>query len=525
MRFLKPFDDSGQFPLSRDGLRGQAIRGAAATILSSGLGLGIQMIATVVLARLLVPEDFGLVAMVTTFSLLVSNLGYNGFTEGILQREDVTHRLASNVFWLNLGLGSILTVGFALFGPVLAWLYDNPRIEAVTTVVSLTILLSSSWVLHSALLKRAMRFSALSAIDVVARVTSVAVSIGLGAAGWGHWALVGGLLSIPLVTSAGVWTLCRWVPGRPRLDAETASFARFAIQVYGRFLVNYGSRNMDYLLVGVYFSAQSLGFYKKAYDLFALSSGQVVGPVTHVAVSALSRLRQAPQKYKLHLFGALETIAFVGMGVGALVTVSGRDVVRLVLGPQWEPAAPIFALFGPGIGIMQLYATHGWIHLSLGRADRWFRWGIVELGITASLFLLLLDRGPAGIALAWTLSLWILTLPGLWYAGRPIRLEVMPIVGVVWRFVAASLAAGYGSVALLSELQAQQSFLAGSSATAALTRLLLICPMFGGLYLGMVILLHGGGEPLYKLLRLTREMLPGQPATKSPSAVAVETSV
>ena len=264
------------------------------------------MIATVVLARLLVPEDFGLVAMVTTFSLLVSNLGYNGFTEGILQRDDVTHRLASNVFWLNLGLGSILTVGFALFGPVLAWLYDNPRIEAVTTVVSLTILLSSSWVLHSALLKRAMRFSALSAIDVVARVTSVAVSIGLGAAGWGHWALVGGLLSIPLVTSAGVWTLCRWVPGRPRLDAETASFARFAIQVYGRFLVNYGSRNMDYLLVGVYFSAQSLGFYKKAYDLFALSSGQVVGPVTHVAVSALSRLRQAPQKYKLHLFGALK---------------------------------------------------------------------------------------------------------------------------------------------------------------------------------------------------------------------------
>ena len=454
------------------------------------------MISTAVLARLLAPEDFGLVTMVTTFSLLVANLGYNGFTEGILQRENITHRLASNIFWINLAVGVVLTVGFALSGPVLAWLYDNPRIQGITVGVSLTILLSSSWVLHSALLKRAMRFSAVSGIEVAARVMSVAVSIGLGLGGWGPWALVGGLLSIPIVTSVGVWTLCRWVPGRPRFDSETTSIVRFAIHVYGRFIVNYGARNMDYLLIGVFFSTQSLGFYKKAYDLFALSTAQVVGPVTHVGVSALSRLHRTPREYRRYLLGALENIAFIGMGLGALVTVSGRDVIRLVLGPQWDAAATILMLFGPGIGIMQLYATHGWIHLSMGRADRWLRWGVFELAITTMLFLVMLDRGPEGIALAWTVSLWVLTLPGLWYAGRPIQFDVMAVVAVAWRYVAASLAAGYLSATVLAGLQAQGPYLASGSAMGALTRLLLIGPLFGGLYIGMVILLHGGFAPL-----------------------------
>ncbi len=270
---MKPFDVQGAFRPVTGGLRHMAMRGVAATLLSSGMGLAVQVVATVVLARLLKPEDFGLVTMVTTFSLLLSNCGANGFTEALIQREDLDHALATNIFWINLGVGALLTAGFAAAGSLLSRFYGDPRIVYVAAAISLTIFFSSTWVVHTALLKRAMRFSVISANDIFARAVSVVVSIVLARAGWGYWALAGGTVAVPLSTSIGAWILCRWTPGLPRRIAGTGSMVRFAIHVYGRFTVNYCARNMDNLLVGWRFNAVSLGFYKKAYDLFALSSG------------------------------------------------------------------------------------------------------------------------------------------------------------------------------------------------------------------------------------------------------------
>ena len=107
-------------------------------------------------------------------------------------------------------------------------------------------------------------------------------------------------------------------------------------------------------------------------------------------------------------------------------------------------AGRIFALFGPGIGVMLLYNTHGWIHLSIGCPERWFRWGLLEFVCTATLFLVTLPWGPSGIAFAWTASYFILMLPGLWYAGKPVGLGIGAMVAVIWKYFVASVVAGAG---------------------------------------------------------------------------------
>src|SRR6266478_8355865 len=405
------------------------------------MALAVQIIATVVLARLLTPGDFGVVTMVTTFGLLLVNFGLNGFTEAVIQLEKIDDAMASNLFWISLAAGVILTIGFTAAGSLLARIYSDARVASVTLGISPTIFITSTSVLHLALLKRAMRFSVVSANDILARTISVAVSIFLAWAGWRYWALVAGVLALPLSTSIGAWVLCRWVPRLPRRVAGTASVVRFAMHVYGQFSVNYFARNTDNLLVGWRFSAQALGFYKKAYDLFALSASQLVSPLTAVAVAALSRLNQNSVQYKRYLLSSLGVVAFVGMGLGVDLTLVGKDVIRLLLGPGWEESGRIFTYFGPGIGIMLLYGTHGWIHLSIGTADRWFRWGIVEFAFTFLLFLVALPWGPAGIAVAWTASFWILVIPAFWYAGKPIQLDVKSVLAEVWRFLLASLLA------------------------------------------------------------------------------------
>jgi O-antigen/teichoic acid export membrane protein len=442
---LRPFDTAGIFhPADAGGgLRRRAVRGAGVTVFTSGLGLVLQIVSTVVLSRLLTPKDFGVVTMVTTFSLLLVNFGLNGFTEALVQWEEVDRVLASNLFWISIGAGLLLTGSFAAAGALMARFYRDPLVTHVAIGVSGTIFLTSLSVQHLALLKRAMCFTQISAIDILSRIFSLAVSIVLAWRGWAYWALVAGVLAQPLVQSIGAWALCLWIPSLPRRAKGTGAMVRFAIHVYGRFSVNYFARNMDNLLVGWRFDAQSLGFYKKAYDLFALSAGQLVAPLAVVAVSALSRLNRDHAKYRQYLIGSLAILSFVGMGVGADLTLIGNDVIRLLLGPGWTAAGRIFMFFGPGIGIMVLYGTHGWIHLSIGRADRWFRWGILEFIFTGLLFLLGLRWGPVGIAVAWTASFWILTIPAFWYAGRPIHLGIEPVIAAVCRLeVRSGLPAG-----------------------------------------------------------------------------------
>ena len=504
---MKPFDANGKFHPTEvgGGLRRLAVRGAGVTVFAQGLVFAVQLIATMVLARLLMPSDFGVVTMVTTFSLVLMSFGQNGYTEAIIQREEMDHFLASNLFWINLGAGLLLAIGFAAAGPLLARFYGDPRVAQVAACISLTIFISSTSVLHLALLKRALQFSVTSAIDVLSTVVSVVVSILFASAGWGYWALVAAIIARPLVQSVGAWCLCRWIPSLPRRVAGTASIVRFAMNVYGRFSFNYTTRNTDNLLVGWRFGSASLGFYKKAYDLFLLPANQLLIPVSDVVLSTLSRLERGSAEYRRYFLNGLSILAFVGMGAGAVLTLVGKDLIRLLLGVKWEAAGHIFTFFGPGIGIMLMYATSGLIHLSIGRADRWFRWVVVEFGVTVLLFFLGLPWGPVGIALAWSTSFCILFIPAFWYAGKPIRFGISPVLAVVWKYVLASLLAGCASAAIIHEIS---SLLAAPGILGALARTATTSLLFSVLYLGAVIFLHGGPDSLHRFARLLPDMLP-----------------
>lgn len=509
---MRPFDAQGAFHPEVDGkyVRRLAVRGAGATILSSGIALVIQMLATVVLARLIAPADFGLVALVTTVSLLFVNFGLNGFTEAVIQREEITHDLASNLFWITLGGGLLLTIGFAKAGSLLASFYHNPRVAHITAPISLSIVLTSLSVLHLALLKRAMRFASVSANDVVARAVSVLVSIVMGVEGLGYWALIAGVLAQPIVTALGAFYLCRWSPGFPRRAEGTSAMVQFAANTYGRFSINYFARNVDNLLVGWRFGAFSLGFYKKAYDLFALTASQTTAPLTNVAVSALSRFHPRSIEYRKHLLGALSVLAFLGMALSAEFTLVGNHLIRVLLGRGWEPAGRIFTFFGPGIGMMVIYHMHGWIHLSIGKADRWLRWGIVEVAVTCGMFLLALPWGADGVAAAWTVSFWVLTLPAFVYAGRPIRLGVRPIIGAVWKYAVAATFAGCVTFEIMRRVPAL--FKVSTSLQAAILQLVVISSVFAALYAGIIVVLYRSTAPFRQLGLLIREVLSGRGA-------------
>jgi PST family polysaccharide transporter len=196
-------------------------------------------------------------------------------------------------------------------------------------------------------------------------------------------------------------------------------------------------------------------------------------------------------------------LAFIGMALAGDLTLIGKDVIRVLLGPNWGTAGWIFTFFAPAIGIMMVSGVHGWIHVSLGHADRWLKWGIFEWVVTCGLFLVGALRGPQGVAVAWSVSAWMLTLPSIWYAGRPIDFGVMPVVRAIWRYILASLAAGVATYTVLTH-SAWLVHLDGTGGAAL--RIVCVTMLFGVLYIAAVIALHRGPKPLRTMITLIGEL-------------------
>ncbi len=440
-----------------------AVRGGAITIISQALGLCLQIGSTITLARLLMPRDFGLVTMVTTFSLLLQSVGANGFTEAIVQREVITHKLLSTLFWINVGVGLLLTLGFAFASTYVAWLYGEPELRAICAAVAVSILMDHIGTLHVALLRRGMQFGVINSAVLGARASGLGVAIAGAANGWGYWALVANLLVYPFVISVIAWLCCSWRPGLPARDADTRPVIKFALHTYGYFCANYVCRNLDNLLVGWCYGSLTLGNYKRAYDLFALPLSQLTAPLTAVALPTLSRLRSDAVRFRKYYLKSISLIAFTGMGLSAIFTLTGKDLLVLLLGQKWIESGRIFTYFGPGIGIMLILSTNRWLFLPLGRADQLFRWGVCEVLVTGLLFVIGLPFGPRGVALAWACSFFLLAGPGLSYAGRLIGLRFSAIFSVAFRYAFSALVAGVLCWCLLNRVDSGVGRLAAES--------------------------------------------------------------
>jgi PST family polysaccharide transporter len=502
---IKTKDDYFNTDHLRASLKGKTMRGAGATIFASASSFFIRFFSTVILARLLTPNDFGLIGMVTAFSLLLQNFGGNGFTEAIIQRENINHKIMSTLFWLNATISAALTIFFILMAPVIAWFYKEPQLNAITIGIAFSIISGGMSTMHMAILRRNMQFYIISGISIFATLTGIATAIIFAFWGWGYWALVAHTVLQPLTVTLCGWFFCRWRPGKPSSIKEIIPILKFALHTYGNFTLNYFSRNVDKLLIGWRYASQSLGYYKKAYDLFALPANQLVSPLANVALAALSRIVNEPEKYRRYYLEAISIIAFIGMPISAILTLTGKDIVLLVLGPQWTKAGEIFCYFGASIGIMLIYGTQGWLHLSLGRPDRWFRWGVFEAITTSLFFIAGLPFGIAGVAIAYSLSFFIIVGPCLQYAGKPIDLKLSSIISATWRYLFAALAAGLLSFAILYMLDFTASAFTLLNVFFRIIVASIICFV---MYLILIILFYQSLNPIKNFFSTASQMIP-----------------
>ena len=423
-------------------LRKKAIKGAGYTFSGQTIGYAIQTVGTIVLARLLTPEDFGLVAMVSAFSLLIQNFGYNGFIEAVVQREEINHDQMSKLFWLNLAIMSGLTLAFMAAAPVIAWFYKEPQLNKITLAISSSILFNGLTTCHFAVLTRSMKFHITALIQLLAGVLSTVIAVLTALKGIGYWALVLRRVTLPMLTAVLAWIMCQWRPGIPARNADVKPILKFGLHTYGYFLMDYLRKNADKVIMGKLFGKAPLGNYDRAGYLSAVLPTQLTYSLSGVGVATLSRLRNDTEKYLAYFSKSLSIIAFVAFPGSVFFTLVGKDFIVILLGPQWGAAGDFFTALGPAIGLVVIYDMNNWLHLSLGRPDRLLKWTIFVFLAALAAFFAGAAFGPLGIAVAYSVLFYILLLPALYYAGRPLKIRASYFLSILWKYWAAAFLAG-----------------------------------------------------------------------------------
>ena len=416
-----------------DDLRGRSVRGGVVTLTGQGGRFVLQLGSMMVLARLLAPEDFGLLAMVAAVTGVVGVFKDFGLASATVQRREITHRQVSNLFWINVGVSGALTAIAAAAAPAIAAFYDEPRLVGITLALSSTFLLGGLTAQHLALLRRSMRFTVLAAIEVAGLAFGVVVAVAAAWLGAGYWALV--LMQVALAAAKMVlsWGASPWRPSAPTRAVDVRPLVRFGANLSGFALVNYVGRNADDALIGWQLGADSLGMYSRAYAVLMMPIKQIDGPLTGVAVPGLSRLQDQPLAYRRFYCQAILIIAYLALPLIAAMAAVPSQIILIFLGDQWEEAGIIFRILAFAAISQPILFTAGWIHTSLGRTDRMFRWSLVSVPVYVLSFVVGLRWGTTGVAVAYAIAVNLLFLPTMAYAfhGTPVR--VRDLGAVVWR--------------------------------------------------------------------------------------------
>lgn len=456
-------------------LKGRSVRGGLLTLTSQGAQFVLQTAATITLAHMLTPGDFGLVAMVTAVTGLGQAFADLGLSEATIQHPEINHDQVSTLFWVNVTIGLLLTALTASLAPFLAWFYHEPRLKVLTLVVSLTFLIGGLRVQHDALLRRNMRFLALAIRDVTACLVAVPVAIILAWRGAGYWAIV----ALPLILNTTVmtlsWVMARWIPSLPRRNTRVRSLVAFGGNVAASYLTINFTRSADSILIGWYWGAGPLGLYSRAMNLLLLPVRQLSTPARAVAVPAFSRLQDDPDRLARFYLRATNLIVWITAPIFGFLFVAATPVIVLTLGSQWREAGPVFqilAIFALG---QLLYESIIWLFVSRGQSKRLLKLVLIMCPITVASYAIGLPFGIKGVALSGALTMliafpWMLkfSFRGTMLTLRRLGLNLLyPVVaslaGITTGEVALHLVAGMSTVPQLVIVAA--AFAAGCSLT------------------------------------------------------------
>ena len=480
----------------RADLKRRSVRGGAVTIAAQVSKFIFKFGSTALLARLLLPEDYGLLGMATVVIGFVEYFKDLGLSAATVQRREIDHQQVSTLFWINLAVGCLVALVVASLAPAIALFYNEPRLQAITLTLAVNFVFGGLTVQHQALLRRQMQFASLAKIEIIAMGMGVITAIIAAYYGSGYWALVLMLTATAISNAIGVWIACSWRPGLPKRDSGVDSMLAYGGNLTGFGLVNYFSRNLDNILIGRRWGSQQLGLYAQAYKILLLPIEQINNPINSVALPTLCSLQTEPEKYSRYYYKAILLITTLGMPIVAFMFATSDRLILLMLGQQWLGAVPLFKFLMPAAFVGTFNVAAGWVYQSLGRTDRQFRLGVVIATIHAIIFAISVNWGAIGVARAYGVAQPILIFVAIGYCYWGTHLKFKTFIQTIAKPTIASISA---ALILMTV-----DYLVLSDIDSLLLSLLVDCILYGLLYLIIWLVMPGGKQTLLSMTAILK---------------------
>lgn len=403
----------------------------------------LQAGAVIVLARLLPPSAFGVLAMVAALGVLLDLAKDLGLSAATIQKDDLAEAQISALFWINAGAGCVLALALFLGAPVLADFYGEPMVSPVSRCLALAFVISGLTVQHWALLRRQMRFGAIAVMEVAADLAGFAIAIALAYAGAGLWALVAQRLVTPVVLMVGSWVACRWRPGPPARASGLGGLLRFGMQVTGAGLATALTRSVDQVLIGWLWGPTMLGLYERTTRLLLLPINSINAPVYAVGMPALSRLAAREEAYRLACRQILQKLALLTMPPFAVVCVSADWVVQILFGPAWTEAVPLVRWFAISAVYLPVLMAVSLLYLTQDRTGEMLRATLIDAALCIASILPGLVFGAVGVAAAIAVVGLLLRTPiAFWLSTRRGPVRQRDVYGAVLPAIVAAALSG-----------------------------------------------------------------------------------
>jgi O-antigen/teichoic acid export membrane protein len=455
---------------TRRDLRSSSVRAALSSGTVAMFEFALRIGSTAILARLITPEHFGLVIMVSAITGVVDQFKDLGLSMATVQRASISHEESTNLFWVNFGTSALLALLVCAASPLIATFYGEPRLIPITCAMSATFVSGGMMNQHQALLTRQLRLGHTALVRLFSSVVSTAVAILLAWNGAGYWALACREIVRSALLTAGMWWCFPWVPSLPQRQTSIREILRAGVHFSGANFFGACAGCADRLVLGRSFGAEAVAVYRQACMFLMVPMDQVLSPLFQVSTPGMSMLQADERRYERYFRKLVSLVCLATMPTSVFAAVYSVEATRFLLGPKWDACAPIIAILCLSVFIRQPIESTSMILVTRQQSKRYMALSFMQNLAWVVALLIGVQWGLQGVAWVDVALTYVLIVPKLLYVLKGSPVTIGAYLKTLVRPMVASLGMGAILLAvkhlLLPELPVLPALLAGAGIAA-----------------------------------------------------------
>lgn len=422
--------------MAKQSLKQKAVSGMMWTSVQRFANMGINFVSGIILARLLMPEDYGAIGMLTIFMLIAQSFLDSGFGSALIQKKRPTQEDYSTVFWFNLMMSIVLYLILFFSAPFIAEFYHMPILCEVLRIQALVLIISAATIVQANQLRKQFQFKKIAIVSLAASLLSLAVTIWMAYNGYGVWSLVVQGLLLSAIPSLIYWFTNKWHPNLIFSKESFKSLFSFGGYMFLVHLLNEVGNNIQGLLIGRLFDATTMGYYSKARSTEKLASMSISQSLTQITFPLYSEVQDDKQQLIALIRKLTGVIAFITFPLMFVLILVAEPMIVLLYSERWLPSVPYFQILClAGLGVC-LQAVNLQAISAIGKSKTVFNWVIVKR--TSSLALIvggLVIGGIWGMLWGMVIQAWFAYIINAYLVSKHIGynlkqqlLDILPIL-------------------------------------------------------------------------------------------------